>query len=156
MPYWVVGTFDRDGSITREDNNRYFRWRQKDPYLRELVMKYFGGIGTIGHAVYEIDYKKYSKPIDSLFRGCRPARTDLQFKYNYLKHCGFVDLDNICKLPEYVPSRRQVFYRMKANGVILPDRLIEVLETYYPMELLLYYKEIYSNICYRYKIPVSV
>jgi hypothetical protein len=55
-----------------------------------------------------------------------------------------------------VPRRRQVFHRIKANGVILPDRLIEVLEMYYPMELLLYYKEIYSNICYKYDIPVSV
>ena len=37
-PDWVIGTFDRDGSITRKGNNRKFRWKQKDPYLRELVL----------------------------------------------------------------------------------------------------------------------
>jgi hypothetical protein len=81
-PDWVVGTFDRDGSITREGSNRYYRWKQKDPYLRELVMNYFEGKGSLGNSTvhsagaYEIDYKKNYRSIDTLFKQCRPVRTD--------------------------------------------------------------------------------
>lgn len=93
--------------------------------MRELVMKYFKGLGTLGsgNGPYEINYGQHSNVIHDLFEKHSPARTNLKFKYAYLKHCGIVYLDNIRKLPEYVPGRRQMFHRMKANGEVLPVEL---------------------------------
>jgi hypothetical protein len=49
-----------------------------------------------------------------------------------------------------------VLYALHATGEKLPDLLLEVLEKYYPMELMLYYKEIYINIYSKYNIDLSL
>jgi len=156
MDFGVVRGFDAEGSIQKDGANRYFCWGQKDIYWRKCVQKYFGGKGRHKVKSYLIDYKKNYNRIDRLFNLCYPERTDLAFKYEYLKHCGLVELDNLRKLPEYVPIRRQIFHRQRAQGETFPDRLQEVLDTYYPMELLLYYKDIYSNICHKYGMSRAV
>jgi len=83
-------------------------------------------------------------------------RTDLVFKHEFLRHSGFSNLIPTRKLPEYVPARALKLHALMARKVELPEQLIKELETFYPEELSLYYKDVYKNLCSHYNIPERV
>jgi hypothetical protein len=86
---WIVGTLDRDGSITKiRDYNRDLMWKQKDRFLLNIVKKYFGQKGNLRGDCFVIDYGNNFRQIDNLFNLCKFDRTDLCFKHNYIKYNG--------------------------------------------------------------------
>ena len=143
---------DGDESITQTDGIAYLIVSQKDPYLLQIVSKYFNGRGKVvlryggDSSRYVLNYKTNLNQLNDFFTKRRYKRTDLIFKHNYLLHKGFNNLISVHKQPEYVPSGRAQLHRLLRDGVDLPDSLVERQYTYYPLELMLYYKEIYKNL----------
>lgn len=149
---FIRGVVDGDGSITQTDGNPYLIVTQKDPYLLQILHKYFNGRGKVvlrhggESSRYVLSYKTNLNQANDFFMERRFKRTDLVVKHNYLLHRGFDNLAPICKQPEYVPSGRAQLHRLLRNGVDLPDSLVERQHEFYPLELMLYYKEIYKNL----------
>lgn len=159
---FVVGTQDSDGTCSQKDKYRKLEWGQKDAYLLEVIKAHFNGKGIMHFNTYHNCWHyrlKYEENLDAilhLYSKCMPLRTDLVFKHHYLLHAGFGDCDPIRKLPEYVPRGVLQLYRLKNTGTVLPDQLLDVQETYYPLELQLYYQDIYKNVYSKYNIPAQL
>ena len=83
-------------------------------------------------------------------------RTDIIFKHEFVRHCGFSNLIPTRKLPEYMPAGALQMHALLSRGVRLPVELVEELQTFYPEALSNYYKDVYKNLCSHNNIPERV